>query len=69
MVSTMRQAGYISSREQTVCLFKVLLAWIVISGCVLRTTIFFRTNRDPRGAVIHYFCVFFTVDDVALVSL
>ncbi|HBV77722.1 MULTISPECIES: type II secretion system F family protein [Vibrio] len=32
MVSTMRQAGYISSREQTVCLFKVLLAWIVISA-------------------------------------
>ncbi|WP_417879661.1 type II secretion system F family protein [Vibrio sp.] len=31
MVSTMRQAGYISSREQTVCLFKVLLVWIVIS--------------------------------------
>lgn len=28
MVSIMRQAGYISNREQTLCLFKVILVWV-----------------------------------------
>lgn len=30
MISTMRQAGYITSREQTLCLFRVLLVWIAL---------------------------------------
>lgn len=30
MVITMRQAGYITARQQTVCLFKILLAWVCL---------------------------------------
>ena len=56
MVSTMRQAGYISSREQTVCLFKVLLAWIVISAVFFGQQFF--SEQTATHGVLLYFIIF-----------